>query len=608
MLGKIKTMNLMKKGILFVVVFIFVPALIIFWAASNQAALAIKQQVGKALSELNKQNHATIDRVMDAIDQNTVKLMSSNLIQQWNKPLTIPEEQRVKQYVATEKLLAEYSSKEQYSLFLLEQNVADYYFAPPTDISDSGVFFLDHEEGKDGLTDALAAGGIGIIRPIEQLGFTITSQQTLAYLRAVSDLTASGKPKNVIAATGMETVIQEALNGINLPKNSRKFLVDHNGVVLAGGHSEFRSFVLPEQGEELLPHVWITNSHMYVYHDSPLYLNRLVYEIPLKAVLGAHTAMQDIIKITALCYFAFILLCLLYFGKSIIRPMARLATFTRMYEPGQQMDRFKEGERKDEIGVFYNSFYAMTERLNQLVQEKYVMEIKQKESELILLHSQITPHLLYNTLDSVYWYGIRGGVPEVAEMVRDLSTVLRIGLSRGKELIHVREEREHVEAYLHLQEKRYDHSFQFSIVVDSAVEHCLLPKVIIQPLVENSILHGVGKMDGEGEVYVRIKEAADEVRILVEDNGFRPVDLKKLESNLSSKADADQGFGIRNVNKRIQLRFGPSYGLFYELREEGGLRAIIRLPKLYKLEELEQLVYTQQGKEKPVQVSKFHTT
>ncbi len=91
-------------------------------------------------------------------------------------------------------------------------------------------------------------------------------------------------------ATGIETVIQEALNAINLPEQSRKFLVDQDGVVLAGGNSEFRSFAFPEQGEELRPNVWMTNDSMYVYHDSPMYMNRLVYEIPLKSVLGSHTA------------------------------------------------------------------------------------------------------------------------------------------------------------------------------------------------------------------------------------------------------------------------------------------------------------------------------
>jgi len=586
MWARVKSMNLMKKGILFVIVFIFTPAIIIFWAASSQATLAIKQQAGKALSELNRQNLATIDQAMDAIDQNMVKIMGSNLIQQWNKPRSITEEQRVKQYVATEKLLAGYSLKEKYSLFLMNYTESDYYFAPSIDISNSGLFFIENPDSGKWLEGALQAGGIGIVQPINQLGFTVTPKQTFAYLRAVSDLATSEKTTNVIAVTGIETVIEDTLNVIDLPGDSRKFLIDSNGVMLAGGAVASESFHLPEQGGELSEGVWVSNSHMYVYHDSPHYRSRLVYEIPLEAVIGSYTTMQDIIKLSALCYFVVILIFLLYLGKSIIRPMARLAALTRMYEPGKKMERFKEKDRKDEIGFFYNSFYTMTERLNQLVQEKYVMEIKQKESELSLLHSQITPHLLYNTLDSVYWYGIRGGVPEVADMVRELSTVLRIGLSRGKELIHVREEREHAEAYLQLQVKRYQHSFDFHIEIEPLIANCLLPKVIIQPLVENSILHGVGKMDGEGEIKIQIIGEADNLKIVVEDNGFRPVDLSKLQRILMGEADSDQGFGIRNVNKRIQLRFGAAYGLIYEQRKEGGLRAIIHLPKVYKLEDL----------------------
>lgn len=166
MRARIKSMNLMKKGILFVIVFIFIPAFIIFLAASSQASLAIKQQAGKALSELNRQNLVTIDKAMDAIDQNMVKIMSSNLIQQWNKQRSITEEQRVKQYVATEKLLAGYSLKEKYSLFLLNYTESDYYFAPPTDISDSGLFFIENAEGKKWLENALQAGGVGIVQPM----------------------------------------------------------------------------------------------------------------------------------------------------------------------------------------------------------------------------------------------------------------------------------------------------------------------------------------------------------------------------------------------------------------------------------------------------------
>jgi two-component system sensor histidine kinase YesM len=251
---------------------------------------------------------------------------------------------------------------------------------------------------------------------------------------------------------------------------------------------------------------------------------------------------------------------------------------TRAYEPGTTLGGLPEMKRPDEIGFLFRAFHSMTDRLNGLIKDKYEMELKQKESELTLLHSQITPHLLYNTLDSIYWYGIRGGVPEVAGMVRDLSTVLRIGLSKGKEIISLKEELHHAEAYLHLQEKRYNHSFRFHLRADDGAQELGVPKVVIQPLVENAILHGVGKMDGEGEIWIDIRTDGTDVWIRVEDNGFRPVPLDRIEALLAGTADADQGFGIRNVHKRVQLRFGEAYGLSYSLREGGGTVATLRLP------------------------------
>jgi two-component system sensor histidine kinase YesM len=171
-------------------------------------------------------------------------------------------------------------------------------------------------------------------------------------------------------------------------------------------------------------------------------------------------------------------------------------------------------------------------------------------------------------------------------MVRDLSTMLRIGLSRGKEIITIREELNHVEAYLHLQEKRYNHSFHFHIHVEEGIEGCLLPKVIIQPLVENSILHGIGKMDGEGELWIGIRVSNGNLLITVEDNGFRPLDLEKIHALLSGTADPDKGFGIRNVHKRIQLRFGDAYGLTYSVRDEGGTKVVIGLPVIRSEDEI----------------------
>ncbi|HEY4391451.1 MAG TPA: sensor histidine kinase [Paenibacillus sp.] len=582
-----QSQRLTKKASLFVILFMFIPMLLIFWFASNRATLSIKMQVGKAMSELNKQNHATMDRVMDSIDQKLVTIMSSDLIQQWRDDRALDMKKSIQKYIATETMLGNYSTNVNYSLFVLTKRPANYYFAPATNISGSGVFFIEDLNERAWIKKAIEADGRGLVERIDQFGFNTNSHKTIAYLRAVTDLSNGGEPISVLVATEIENLLITEMNSITLPEHTRVFLTDtKEGTVLVGSDTAESTFSIPHNGKELLPNVWVTNSHMFVYHDSISYANRLIYEIPLSSLLGSYNEVQDIIRITAICYFVVILCFLFYLGKSVLRPMARLASLTRSYEPGKEMKRYAEADRKDEIGTSYRSFYLMTERLNQLVKEKYVMEIKQKESELILMHSQITPHLLYNTLDSIYWYGIRGGVPEVADMVRDLSTMLRIGLSRGKEIITIREELNHVEAYLHLQEKRYNHSFHFHIQMEEGIEDYLLPKVIVQPLVENSILHGIGKMDGEGEVSIGIGESEGTLLISVEDNGFRPLDLEKIIAILSGTAAPDQGFGIRNVHKRIQLRFGDTYGLTYSAREEGGTKVLIKLPVIRSEEDL----------------------
>ncbi|MFD2334150.1 sensor histidine kinase [Cohnella sp. GCM10020058] len=578
--------GLMKKALLFVVVLILVPMLLIFWVASDQASLSIKQQTGKAFFELNRQNHATMDRVLDSIDQTTVALIASDAVQKWNDVERIADDERVQRYVATEKLLADYSTQVKYSLFVMTDRVSEFEFAPNSDVSDGGVFFVRDFKDIPWLNTAIQASGLGTVSLIDKFGFKQKPQKTMAYTRAVTDISLGRKTTSVLVATAIENKLKTDMNAFALPKGTDVFLVNADNEVLAGTAALGSKSETPETGKVLFRGVRITGNVMHIFHDSVAYNNRLIYDIPVESLVGAHKKVQEILQLSAVCYFIVVMFFFFYLGKSFFRPMARLASLTRSYEPGQAFARFGEAERKDEIGFVYRTFYKMTQRLNQLVKEKYLMEIKQKESELMLMHSQITPHLLYNTLDSVYWYGIRGGVPEVAHMVRDLSTMLRIGLSRGKEIITIREELNHVEAYLNLQEKRYEGSFLYRINVEEGADAYLLPKVVIQPLVENSILHGVGKMDGEGEVAIDIRVSGGLLLIAVEDNGFRPVDLAKIEAILSGTADPDKGFGIRNVHKRIQLRFGDAYGLSYAAREDGGTRALIRLPAILSESEI----------------------
>lgn len=261
----------------------------------------------------------------------------------------------------------------------------------------------------------------------------------------------------------------------------------------------------------------------------------------------------------------------------MVKPVVKLVSVMKIYEPGKTLPWSEEPLRHDEFGILQGSFVRMTRRLDHSIEENYGMQLKQKEYELLMLQSQITPHYLYNTLDSIYWYALDSGNTEVGEMVRDLSMLLRIGLSRGRKMITAGEELEHAQAYTRLQTKRYPGTFEVWWQIDDAVRDYETPKVIIQPLIENAIIHGVRGMDGEGEIRVSAVQADGTLRFIVEDNGHLPVDLEELAAILEDE-QSTKGYGIRNVHQRIRLHYGEDYGLTYERTGAGWTRAVITLP------------------------------
>ncbi|HEX7057787.1 MAG TPA: sensor histidine kinase, partial [Bacilli bacterium] len=231
-------------------------------------------------------------------------------------------------------------------------------------------------------------------------------------------------------------------------------------------------------------------------------------------------------------------------------------------------------------GVLIYSVYDMANRLNHLIQYRYTMEIKQKEAQLRILYQQINPHLLYNTLESIYWKSSLEGHSEAAEMIKELAKLMRIGLSRGRELITLREEMEHASAYARLQQKRYESGFRIHFRIESDTLDNLIPKITLQPLIENAIVHGVRNMGEDGEIVVSAEAADHKVIIRVEDNGYKAVDYAAIDQMLNGENAAPPlGYGLRNVHERIRLHFGAEYGLRFAPREQGGTVVTITLPE-----------------------------
>ncbi|WP_181592493.1 sensor histidine kinase [Paenibacillus sp. YN15] len=571
-------MKLQHKMILAFCLFIIGPFLAVGWASSSKTSATIKEEVGKTMLQLVKQNHAMMENTLISVRDKTITFLdnyffsNSSQLAFWTNISTLGEMNEA------DAILGRWSSDgTEYALYLKEENTL------PVDATakNKGIIYLsgNTEEYPPWAEETLLEKGAGTVR-LASIG---SGSPTVLFTRAILHPEKYDETLGFLAVSKLEVLLMKNMIAVQLPKDAAIFLYDSGGELLMQyGEGAIAEGELPASlKSHESDYSYAADSHAYLYAVSyeSRFGTRLVYKIPLASITGNQAQFQRTITIMMGVYLLFVLLFVLYVLRDIIKPLGKLVMFTRVYEPGRRLpfDMSPPRQRMDEFGLLHQAFIRMTQRLDQSIEENYGMQIKQKEQELSTLHSQITPHLLYNTLDSIYWYALDSGNQDVGAMVKDLSKLLRIGLSKGKSIITVSEEMEHVQAYIRLQMKRYPGVFEVFWDVDEGLENCMVPKVVIQPLVENAIFHGVQSMDGEGQLWVRVKNRGEELHILVEDNGFIPVDVEKLRLIVNGEL-RDKGYGIRNVHQRIQLHYGEAYGLEYRLRPEGGLIASIVVP------------------------------
>ncbi len=231
------------------------------------------------------------------------------------------------------------------------------------------------------------------------------------------------------------------------------------------------------------------------------------------------------------------------------------------------------------ISVVY--FLIVISWTKNLIEDKYILEIELKNAELIALQSQINPHFLYNTLEMVNWLAINGSTLEINKTVIALSKYYKLILNNGNELLTIEEELQHVLQYIKIQELRYPEAFQYIERVDSEIKVYKIPKIILQPLVENAIYHGIlAKEEKKGTLIIEGSEKSNgDIELVVRDNGIgMQCSFDKILSG--DVVTSGSGYGIRNVHERLQLTFGSQYGLQYEKNSTSGTNIIITIAKI----------------------------
>lgn len=592
LINPLTKLNVRQQLILLFLVLVS-PVFLLNWYANTKAEQILKEHVTSAYEELNKQNHFLINRDIDTVSRLMTTLIQNRMTQSMISNDDDTQFDRVVKYREMNTLLGNNTvglfdgEAIYYFLFVYDPN-NHYEFAPSVpdinrQINGSSVFFYSDKTKAPWIEESLKAKGKGILALIDNFG-PRANQKTLAYMRTVNSITNGRSVVGVLVATKMDKKIEESFSTVSLPEGGEMFLTDWSNRVLASTTSEMgKTLKIPngldkDSMEETVS--LVSEKYIYVVHTKFTLKQKLVYKIPTKSLLQQQSALKQVIQTISIVYSLFAIVVMMYFWRSLMNPLRKLAMFARSHEPGKPLSSIPTRERNDEVGVLIYSVHNMANRINDMIHDQYFMEIKQKESQLQLLYQQINPHLLYNTLESIYWKSSLEGNTGSAEMIKELSKLMRISLSRGRELITIEEELEHAMAYTSLQQKRYEYGFAIHWNVSDDVVQNLIPKITLQPLIENAIIHGVINMGEDGEIIVSARSVDDNIVITVEDNGYKETDHAAINQLLVSEpSETTSGYGIKNVHKRIQLHFGNSYGLRYEAREDEGTRVIVVIPK-----------------------------
>lgn len=396
------------------------------------------------------------------------------------------------------------------------------------------------------------------------------------------------------------SVIDSLVNRISLGKKGYLFIVDSDGGIVYHPRQEL---IYSNLEREHIDRVLAGSDGSFTVNDDK---GERIYTVSTSSSTGWRTVginyaselvrNRDTIRryysYGALLFVVVAILLSVLISHRLSRPILRLRSTMRAVEQGN-FDISVDVSSNNEIGELAKDFNIMIAQIKELMRRNAEEQEQKRKSELLALQNQITPHFLYNTLDSIIWMAEGQQYSNVVTTVAALARLLRLSVSRGDEFISIHDEIEHIQNYLTIQKLRYRDKLSYAIDVDESIMRLRTPKVILQPLVENAIYHGIKNKEGGGRVMITGGLRADEVILSVIDDGVG-MDEERARTLLDPSAEGAPDcarrerrshaprkrarVGVRNVHERIQLYFGARYGLSFRRNNGSGTIVDIRLP------------------------------
>lgn len=538
--------------------------------------------------EIQNQVLKSLDLIFQSVSDNVAALGSSPEFQAYLKVDEQKEQaQRVILESAVRDMLLRYSDHYEDYLNIVAVSEKGHYLS-----NDSYRIQKTPLTRENWYQEALKADG-SLVLTGNSLGRNLKSWKnysTDSYVTAVQMVpdTENGKPLGVLLVDLDIQSIQNLVEDITMGQTGFSYIQDSQGKVLYAPKNKVVYRMNPEwfsEGDSGQVRCSIKGEMYNVIYSRSSYTGLTAVGVfdwgkTIQGVAQVRKASVLIAVIIAV----FAIVCSVVFSASITKPISKLSRLMKRAQTGDLTVRF-DNHYKGEIHQLGDAFNSMVEKTDELLKLVYQEQKHKREAELQILHEQIKPHFLYNTLDTIQWMAKGYHAQDIVDIVLALSKFFRISLSQGREFISLEQEIAMVKSYLDIQKFRYEELFDYEVWADTEVLKCQVPRLSLQPLIENALYHGIKESEMEnGMIWIQAyPEGEDSVILRVEDNGAgmteeRCRQLNRWFGRKEREAEAD-AFGSLNVNDRVRMAYGEEYGLHYRLREGGGVIAELRIKR-----------------------------
>jgi len=384
--------------------------------------------------------------------------------------------------------------------------------------------------------------------------------------------------------------VENILSQANPTTGSFTVLCDSEGIIVASSKAEnnLQSALVPATLKQMANSEQLFSENQNVAGKVFVSSRKLditdwwmITVIPYTDAINATSSLRDEFMIVVLFMIIFSSLLAFIISNSITKRIYDLIKHMN-YIQKEDLDVIISTDDKDEIGDLIRAYNYMLKRISFLLKDQFRVGQMLKTAELKALQSQINPHFLYNTLDTINWLNQKNQITESKNLINNLAKYYKISLNQGKDIVSIAEELEHVRYFIEIQNMRFRNRIALEIDVASDILTSLIPKITLQPLVENAILHGIfEKEDHAGTISISGWKDADSVKLSVKDDGVgipEAILSQILEGNLKSKEG--NSFGVKNINERLKLLFGEKYGLSYWSSVGTGTIVEITIPDI----------------------------